>query len=149
MVLFQWLLSWLLQKEERSNFTLTFDLQCRCVLSSAWLLHRCLQAQAYLGIAWVMRTHITRTGHKETWSQAYSICMHRRRYSIQCSDKIRFPQLWIKCGVAKSCPGTHTALQALMATCMNISVCSHFFTFILMVTGLNVSKSFKLVPENR
>ena len=40
--------------------------------------------------------------------------MHRRSYSLQCSDKIRFPQLRTKCGVAKSCTGTHTALQALM-----------------------------------
>ena len=42
--------------------------------------------------------------------------MHTRTYSVQCSDKIRFSQLRIKCGVAKSCPGTHTALQAPMAT---------------------------------
>ena len=34
-----------------------------------------------------------------------SICVHRRAYSVQCSDKIPFPQLRIKCGVAKSqCP---------------------------------------------
>ena len=43
------------------------------------------------------------------------VCLrtHRCMYSIQCSDKVRVPQLH-KCGVAKSCPGTHTALQALM-----------------------------------
>ena len=29
--------------------------------------------------------------------------VHRRTYSVQCFDKIRFPQLRIKCGVAKSC----------------------------------------------
>ena len=62
----------------------------------------------------IIGTNITRTGREDTWSPAYSICMHRRTYSVQCSDKIRFPQLRIKCGVAKSCPGTHTALQAPM-----------------------------------
>ena len=36
--------------------------------------------------------------------------MHRRMYSIQFIDKIRFPQLRIKCSVAKSCLGTHTCL---------------------------------------
>ena len=45
---------------------------------------------------------------------AATLYMHRHTYSVQCSDKIRFPQLHIKCGIAKSCPGTHTALQALM-----------------------------------
>ena len=66
------------------------------------------------GLFWIMRTHIMRTGRKDTWSPAYSIWVHRRTYSIQCSDKIHFPQLRIKCSVAKSCPGTHTALQAPM-----------------------------------
>ena len=42
------------------------------------------------------------------------LCTHRRTYSVQCRDKIHFPQLCIKCGVAKFCPGTHTALQAPM-----------------------------------
>ena len=42
------------------------------------------------------------------------LCTHRRTYSIQCSDKIRFLQLRIKCSIAKSCLGTHTALQAPM-----------------------------------
>ena len=32
---------------------------------------------------------------------------------MQCSDKIRFPKLRIKCGVAKSCPGTHTVCRRL------------------------------------
>ena len=39
---------------------------------------------------------------------------YRRTYSVQCSDNM-LPQLRIKCGVAKSCPGTHTALQVPMA----------------------------------
>ena len=39
---------------------------------------------------------------------------HRRTYSIRCSDNIHFLRLRIKCGVAKSCLGTHTALQAPM-----------------------------------
>ena len=29
-----------------------------------------------------------------------------RTYSVQYSDKVRFPQLRIKCDVAKSCLGT-------------------------------------------
>ena len=41
---------------------------------------------------------------------------HRCTYSIQCSDKIHFPQLRIKCGVAKSCLSTHTALQVPMTS---------------------------------
>ena len=45
---------------------------------------------------------------------AATLYMHRHTYSVQCSDKIRFLQLCIKCGIAKSCPGTHTALQAPM-----------------------------------
>ena len=53
------------------------------------------------------------------WSPAYVV--HRRMYSVQCSDKIQFPQLRIKCGIAKSCLGTHTALQAPMeSTCTSI-----------------------------
>ena len=35
----------------------------------------------------------------------------------QCNDKIRFLELRIKCGIANSCPGTHTALQVPMHTC--------------------------------
>ena len=35
-------------------------------------------------------------------------------YSVQCSDKTHFLQLRITCGVAKSYPGTHIALQASM-----------------------------------
>ena len=64
------------------------------------------------GLFRIMGTHITRTGRKDMWSPAYSLCMHRCTHSLQCSDKMRFPQLRIKCGIAKSCPGTHTALQA-------------------------------------
>ena len=72
------------------------------------------RTQALPGLFWIMCTHITRTRCKDTWSPAYSICVYRCMYSIQCSDKIRFPQLHIKCGVAKSCPGTDTALQVPM-----------------------------------
>ena len=42
--------------------------------------------------------------------------MYTHTYSVQCSDKIRFPQLRINCGIAKSFLGTRTALQAPMAT---------------------------------
>ena len=64
------------------------------------------------GLFQIMHTHITRTGCEDP---LYGICMLMRTYSIQCSDKIRFQQLYIKCGVAKFHPGTHTALQAPMA----------------------------------
>ena len=68
----------------------------------------------------IKHTHITRTGRKVPFSpppSLYSIRVlthHRHIYSLQCSDKIRFPQFRIKCGIAKSCPGIHTALQAPM-----------------------------------
>ena len=62
----------------------------------------------------IMRIHITRTGREDTWSvRAYARTDVRIAYS-ECSDKIRFLQLRIKCCVAKSCPGTRTALQAPM-----------------------------------
>ena len=44
--------------------------------------------------------------------------MHRRTYS----DKIHFPQLCIKCGIAKSSLGTHTALQVPMLPVEHIQV---------------------------
>ena len=52
---------------------------------------------------------------------------------MQCSDKIRFPQLRIKCSVAKSCPGTHTVLQApmilnsnyVLLSEMHVTVCEY------------------------
>ena len=64
--------------------------------------HRRLQAWAQ-----IMRTHITRTRCEDTWSPAYRIYVHRCTHGVQCSDKIRFPQLRIKCGVANSSLGAH------------------------------------------
>ena len=32
------------------------------------------------------------------------LCTHRRMYSVQCSDKIRFPQLRTKCGAGQVLP---------------------------------------------
>ena len=77
---------------------------------------------------WVISNHatlITMTKHEDT--RMPSMCAYTRTdvrsNSIQCqkwkcilslSDKIRFPQLCIKCGIAKSCPGTHTVLQVPM-----------------------------------
>ena len=63
--------------------------------------HRRLQA----GLFQIMHTHITRIEHEDTWPPAYSICMHRRMYSVQCSDKIHFPQLCIKCKRGQVLPG--------------------------------------------
>ena len=87
--------------------------------------HRRLQVQAYPGIARVISNHAY--SYHDDWAQRHmvtsnSICVHRRMYSVQCSDKIHFPQLLrIKFGVAKSCPVIHTALQAPMeytSTCV-------------------------------
>ena len=50
-----------------------------------------------------------------SWSPAYSICVHRRTYGVQCSDKVRFLQLHIKCGIANSCPGTVQLCRRLWA----------------------------------
>ena len=58
-------------------------------------------------------THITRTECNHTLSPADNIFVHRRTYSVQCSDKVRLPQLRIKCGIAKSCPGTHNLCRHL------------------------------------
>ena len=81
-------------------------------------IHRCLQAWAYPwafpGLFQIMRTYIMRTRRE---NPLYSICMLTQAqmyYSVQCSDKIHFPQLRIKCRASKSCPGTHTALQTSM-----------------------------------
>ena len=84
------------------------------------LVYRRLHTPALPGLFRTMCTHITRTGRKDTWSPAYSIYMHRCMYSTQCSDKIRFPQLCIKCGVAKSCPGTPTQLCRHLWVCMDL-----------------------------
>ena len=75
--------------------------------------------RALPGLFRIMHTHIMRTGRKDMWSPAYSICVNRRTYSVQCSDKISFPQLHIKCDVAKSCLCTHTTLQAPMYMMLN------------------------------
>ena len=59
--------------------------------------------RALPGLFQIMHTHITRTSPYLVY-----VCY------AQCRDKIRFPQLCIKCGVAQSCPGTHTGLQVPM-----------------------------------
>ena len=61
---------------------------------------------------------------------------HKRMYSVQCSDKIRFPQLDIKCSVAKSCTGTHTALQAPMYGCYSVL---YRFVLLLVMCELDMS----------
>ena len=66
--------------------------------------------RALHGLFGIMGAHITMTGCEDTRSPAYSMRVHRRTYSVQCFDKIRFPQLCIKCGVAKSCPSIPTKL---------------------------------------
>ena len=76
--------------------------------------HRCLQAQAYplpgLFKLWVLISQgldAKTRGHQHIACTCTDIC-------IVYSVAIRFPQLRIKCGIAKSCLGTHTALQAPM-----------------------------------
>ena len=71
-----------------------------------------------------MRTHITRTGHAKTLilqMHVYARTDVSVPYSAQCSDKKGFLQLRIKFGVAKFCPGTHTALQVPMVYCIPYS----------------------------
>ena len=81
--------------------------------------HRRLQAWAYPGIARVISNH-AHSYHKNGTRRPpiYIACaclrMDRRMYSVQCSDKIRFPHCASNAVVAKSCPGTHTALQVPM-----------------------------------
>ena len=60
------------------------------------------------------------------------------RTHIQCRDKIHFLQLCIKCSVAKSCPGTHTALQVPMLMNDVTSQCN--FPLSLVRTPLQHSK---------
>ena len=58
--------------------------------------------QALPGLFQTMRTHVTRTGHEDIYIACACLCLHRHTYSVQCSDRKRFPQLHIKCSVAKS-----------------------------------------------
>ena len=57
-----------------------------------------------------MKTPALRT-HMHTYRHAQT---YRCRIAYSVVNKKDFPQLRIKCGEAKSCPGTHTALQAPM-----------------------------------
>ena len=54
----------------------------------------------------IMHTHITRTGCEDTYIAYACLPTHKRTctYSVQRSNKKRFPQLCIKCSVAKSGP---------------------------------------------
>ena len=52
------------------------------------------------------------------------------------SKKIHFPQLRIKCGKAKSCLGTHTALQEPMSIKSSFFSSPHFTIFDLMASAL-------------
>ena len=65
--------------------------------------------------------------YHEDWTQRHVVTNHgkcdRRTYSVQCSDKVCFPQF---CGVSKSCPGTHTALQApMMSSTVTVQCCDY------------------------
>ena len=91
--------------------TVTTDLQSTVETAEAHALticHRYLQARAYPGIARGISNHAY--SYHEDWTRRHMafpqtpyiayvcLCTNRRMYSI-------------KCGVANSCPGTHTALQ--------------------------------------
>ena len=71
--------------------------------------------RALPGLFRSMRTLIMRTGREDTrhaLRPAYERAFARTDVSIAYSVVTKsLPQLCIKCGVAKSCPGTHTALQ--------------------------------------
>ena len=73
----------------------------------------CLGLHVHVGTYGGCVVHVVVGGERIVLWVAATLYMHRHTYSVQCSDKICFPQLRIKCGVAKSCPGTHTALHAL------------------------------------
>ena len=82
-----------------------------------------------------MRTHKRGPDAKTPYIAYARLRLNRRTYSVQCSDKIHFPQLRIKCGVAKSCPGTHTALQAPMEqTTTFVEYCASFLIASMLVT---------------
>ena len=84
--------------------------------------HRRLQAWKYPGYFESCVPISRGLGTKDIYIAYVCLRTHRRTYSVQCSDKIRFPQLCIKCGIAKSCPGTHTALQAPMSSLVLMQV---------------------------
>ena len=81
-------------------------------VSAPPLNHRRLQARAYPGIARVILNHAYSYHEDRMQRHMVTSIQHMQTYSVQCSDKIHFPQLCVECGVAKSCPGTHIALQA-------------------------------------
>ena len=61
----------------------------------------------------IMRTRCEDTRH--TLRPAYKCAFARTDISIAYSVVTKsLPQLRIKCGITKSCPGTHTALQVLI-----------------------------------
>ena len=93
--------------------------------------------RALPGLFRIMHTHNTRTGCEDTWSPAYIICVHRCKYSLQCSDKIRLPQSCFKCGIAKSCPGTHTALQ------VPVQLSKAFFNLLLKLKKHKLAFNFQ------
>ena len=82
---------------------------CLCINGSwwkQWPIGTCRpgHTRALPGLFQIMPTHITRTGCEDTWSTgeacpqtpyiAYAcIWMQRCTYSVQCSDKIHFPQV--------------------------------------------------------
>ena len=64
------------------------------------------------GLFRIMRTHITRTRHKDMWSSAFSICMHRCRY---CIDKICFVHQMRHSQVLPGCPHSSTGALCLVS----------------------------------
>ena len=104
-------------------------------------MHRPLQAQAYLGIAFVILNHAY--SYHDSWGPDTKTHGHQHiAYAstdvrIAYSDKIHFPQLRIKCGIAKTCPGTHTALQAPMIAWLHDgSTYSHMHTHTHVVLSI-------------
>ena len=113
--------------------------------------HRCLQALP--GWFQLMRTHITRTGREDTWHAPRPPIQHMHAqpahadvtYSVPCSsDKTCFPQLRIKCGITKSCPGTHTALQVPINSVFHVHINMFHNADFLLATYNNVAMSLAL-----
>ena len=102
--------------------TSLYHKQHLCTFVNLWtFVHRRLQAWACPGIARVILKHCVLISQGlDVKTRSMPSDQHKRAYTrtdvriaLQCSDNM-LPQLCIKCGVAKFCPGTHSALQAPM-----------------------------------
>jgi len=102
------------------------------------VLHRRLQTRTLPGLFQIMHTNITRTGCVDTYNAYTCLHTHRRTSSVQCSEKIHFPQLHINCIIAKSCPGTHAHSSEAPMMFSGLFVyrgCKMNWTWLIMYQG--------------